>query len=100
MRKKKLLSLTDQNSRITRRLVFRMNLDAAGEYRPSLRTAEKTVLKAETSSGGLLEEWEVETERDSGTGTSSATLNTKKRTISKPWVITENMERQSCRIRL
>ena len=57
---KEITFFTDQNSRITRRLVFRMNLDAAGEYRPSLRTAEKTVLKAETSSGGLLEEWEVE----------------------------------------
>ena len=57
---KEITFYTDQNSRITRRLVFRMNLDAAEEYRPNLRTAEKTILKAETSGGGLLEEWEVE----------------------------------------
>lgn len=57
---KEITSFTDQNVRTTRRQIFRPYPDERGEYRPSLRTPEKTIFRAETDSQGLIEEWEVE----------------------------------------
>lgn len=63
---KEIIRYTDGNSRITGRQIFRMSLNAEGEYRPKLRMAEKTLLKLETESGGFMEEWEVENREGSG----------------------------------
>lgn len=63
---KEIVRYTDGNSRITGRQIFRMNLNTEGEYQPKLRTAEKTFLKMETESSGLIEEWEVENREGSG----------------------------------
>lgn len=65
---KEITGYTDQNSRTTRRLIFRMNLDEKGVYRPKLRIPEKTVLKIETDSRGVIEEWDVENREGLGYG--------------------------------